>query len=145
MKTWIQVTAGLALCAASAWADTAAFRSVAETAGKIEQDALAISKGLRAKQRDLPQIKTNIDALGVDITALRQNVDRIDATLDSLTEPQKKNWDLVKLKVQLLMIFQERKESLSTLDLDKNRTMVRHLAEGIATRAKMLQQTAQKL
>jgi hypothetical protein len=145
MTRWISMTAGLALCAASVCADTAAFRSIADTAGKIEQDALAISKGLRSKQRDLPQIKTNIETLGVDIAALRKNVDGVDANLASLTDAQKKDWDLVKLKVQLLMIFQERKESLSGMDLEKNRTAVRDLADGIAKRAKMLQQTAQRL
>lgn len=145
MKRWISMTAGLALCAASAFADTAAFRSIAETAGKIEQDALAISKGLRSKQRDLPQIKTGIETLGLDIATLRKNVDTVEANVANLTDGQKKDWELVKTKVQLLMIFQDRKESLSNTDLEKNRTAVRHLADGIAKRAKMLQQTAQRL
>jgi hypothetical protein len=58
---------------------------------------------------------------------------------------QKADWDLVKTKVELLNIFHTRKADLFNSDLDKNRNLVRALADGIAKRARMLQQTASKL
>ena len=145
MRRMLIITTGLAICALSVSAGTETFRSIAGSAAKIEKDALSISQGLRAKTRDLPKIQDDIRALGVDIASLRQEIDKVDTQLAGLTDAQKKNWELIKLKAQLLMIFHDNKAKLSGMDLDKNRTSVRHLSDGIAKRAKLLQLTAAKL
>jgi len=145
MTRALTITACLALSSLAGWADSKAFRSILGDAANIEKDAAAIQADLKTKSFDAGKAKREIDDLGRDIATLRKDVEAIDANLASLTDEQKKDWELVKTKVQLLTIFYDQKAELMNSDLAKNRTMVRALAAGIAKRAEMLQQTVNRL
>ncbi len=146
MKTILNVCACLTLAASAALADSKVFRDIVGDAAKIQQDATAINSQLRAKSPDFDAVRSRVEALNTDIESLRKDVEAIEANLSNLTEAQKKDWELLKTKVQLLMIFaDQKKELLNSGDVRKHRTMLRAHAQGIAKRAEMLQQTASRL
>ena len=121
------------------------FDSIATDAAKIQRDAEELSNNLKAKTVDEAKVKADITALGDDIIKLRKDVETIDASASSFNEVQKKDWELVKTKVQLLNIFYDRKAELMSQDFRKHRSLLRAHAKGIAKRAAMLQQTASRL
>jgi uncharacterized protein (DUF3084 family) len=146
MKTILNVFACLTLAASAALADSKIFREIVGDAAKIQQDAAAIHSQLRLKNPDFDAVRSKTEALNSDIEALRKDVEAFEANHPNLTEAQKKDWELLKTKVQLLMIFaDQKKELLNSGDVRKNRTMLRAHAQGIAKRAEMLQQTASRL
>jgi len=145
MTRALALAACLALSSLAARADSKAFRSILGDAANIEKDALAIQAVLKTKNFDAGTAKRDIDSLGADIAALRKDVEAIEANLSSLNDQQKKDWELIKTKVQLLTIFYDRKVELMNSDLAKNRATIRALAGGIAKRAEMLQQTVNRL
>jgi len=143
MKT-LTILFAIATLALPAYSDTR-FSVIGEDAGKIQLDATELSKDLKAKVLDESKVKADIAALGQDIIKLRKDVETIDASLNSLTAEQKKDWELIKTKVQLLNIFYDRKTDLLQGDLKKNRSMLRAHADGIAKRAALLRETAMKM
>ena len=143
MKT-LTLLFALSALAVPAYSD-ARFAGIGEDAGKIHSDAAELSKDLKSKTVDESKVKADIAALGDDIIKLRKDVETIDASLNSLTAEQKKDWELIKMKVQLLNIFYDRKTELLSGDLKKNRSMLRAHADGIARRAAMLRDTAMKM
>ncbi len=144
-NTLATMAACLVLTSTSAMADTQAFRGIIGVAANIERDAAAISLDLKKKNFDTAKVKADSEALGKDIAALSADVDALDKTIADLGPQQKKNWELVKLKVQLLTIFHGHKSELLNADPTKNRSLIRAHADGLAQRARMLQETANKL
>jgi hypothetical protein len=147
MKTLMTLIACTAL-AIPAMADTRDFRSIIGTAANIQRDAEMLRKDLKAKLLDEVKVKADIAALGEDIASLRSAVASLEQTAaaGSMSEATKKDWQMLKTKVELLTVFHERKSELfSSGDYKKNRTMLRAHAEAIAKRAELLQQTANRL
>lgn len=137
---------GLLLAAFPLAADTQVFKGIIGDAAVIQRDAEEISKHLKSKSADYSEVKTKIETLGKDIAALRKDVQEFDAAHPGLSEQQKKDWELVKTKSELLLIFYDQKAKLvESGDIKKNRSMLRAHANGIAKRAAMLQQTASRL
>jgi hypothetical protein len=145
MKSILTLTLCLAMSAATALADSQAFRAIIGDAANIERDAAALSRDLKVKAFDVSRVKSDVEALGKDIASLRSDVEALEGNLSSLSPQQQKDWDLIKTKVQLLMVFYDRKADLLQSDPGKNRSMIRAHADGIAKRAKMLQETANRL
>jgi hypothetical protein len=145
MKQLLTITACLGLAALTASADTQVFRSMVGSAANIEQDAAAISRTLKSKNFDSAKVRADIEKIGSQIATLRQHADAFEANAPNLTDAQKKDWELVKTKIQLLTVFHERKSELLSGDLMKNRSMLRAHSDGIAYRAKKLQETVNRL
>lgn len=145
LQNTLTLTACLALSALCAMADSNAFQSISRDAASIQKDADAIATDLKTKTFDPTKVRSEIDSLGKDIATLRKDVETLDANLASLTEQQKKEWELVKTKVQLLTIFHDQKTGLLEGDIDRNRSMIRALSLGISKRARMLQDTVARL
>ena len=141
LLTWI-AAAALALPAMASPQD---FRAIIGDAANIQRDAEKLSRDLKQKSLDQTQVKQDITSLNADVTKLKQDVTELDGKLGEMSAAQKKEWELVKTKVQLLSIFHERKAGMLDVDIDKNRSMIRALSQGIASRARMLQATIVRL
>ncbi len=144
MRHLLFTALGIAILAAPVMAQSK-FRSIIGDAANIEKDATALSLDMKAKSFDITKAKTDAESLGSDIAKLRKDVDEIDAGMSNLSGQQKADWELVKTKVQLLTIFHDRKSELMNGDLSKNKGLIRAHADGIAKRARLLQQTANRL
>jgi hypothetical protein len=146
MKTLVSTITGLALAAFVAQADSNTFQSIIGDAARIQTDSKAISAQLKGKAPDFELVKTKSAELSKDIKDLQRDLESFEATHPNLTAEQKKNWELVKTKAQLLLIFSDTKSSLlASGDPQKNKSMLRAYSDGIAERALMLQETAKKL
>ena len=146
MKTLLGTITVLTFAATAAMADTATYQNIIGDAAKIQRDAEAISGHLKAKSPDVDTVKAKSGDLNKDIQSLRDGLAAFEATNPNLTGQQKKDWDMVKTKAELLLIFSDSKNgALNSGDLKKNRSLVRAYSDGIAKRAALLQQTVQKL
>ena len=143
MRNFFQVLGALALTALPAAALEREFADqIIQSAQNIERDATAVSRALKTKGAPADEVKQKIEAMSADVTKLQELVNQFDATHPALSARDKADWDLVKTKVQLLEIFHERKKALASEDVAKHRSMLRAFADGLAQRAKRLQQTA---
>lgn len=145
MRHLLSTALGIAILAAPVMMAQSKFRSIIGDAANIEKDATALSLDMKAKNFDITKAKADAESLGKDIAKLRKDVEEIDAGMANLTGQQKADWELVKTKVQLLTIFHDRKSELMSGDLSKNKGLIRAHADGIAKRARLLQQTANRL
>ena len=146
MKTLLSAMATLALAATSAMADATTYQNIIGDATKIQRDAEAISGHLKAKNPDVETVKAKSGDLNKDIQSLRSDLVAFEATNPNMTGQQKKDWDLVKTKAELLLIFSDSKnDAMNSGDLKKNRGVIRAYSDGIAKRAAMLQATVKKL
>lgn len=142
LLTWI-AAAALALPAMASPQD---FRAIIGDAANIQRDAEKLSRDLKQKSLDQTQVKQDITSLNADVTKLKQDVTELDGKLGEMSAAQKKEWELVKTKAELLTIFAARKAALmESGEFQKNRSMLRAHADGIAKRAAMLQQTVNRL
>ncbi|MBM3797255.1 MAG: hypothetical protein FJW31_25140 [Acidobacteria bacterium] len=116
-----------------------------QSAQNIERDASAADQWLKPKNPDGAVVQQKISAMAADVVKLQELVKQFEAGGSALSERDKADWQLVKDKVQLLEIFHSRKQDLASQDLNKNRSLVRAHAKGVALRAQRLQQTAMKL
>jgi len=146
MTTFIKTIGFLALAALPAAALEKDFGDrILQSAQNIERDASALDQSLKPKNPDSAAVQQKISAMADDVAKLQELVKQFETGAASLSERDKADWLLVKEKVQLLEIFHGRKQELATQDLNKNRSMIRAHAKGIALRAQRLQQTAMKL
>ena len=146
MKTLLSTIATLALAATAAMADTNTYQSIIGDAAKILRDAEALSGQLKIKNPDVENVKSKSGDLNKDIQSLRGDLAAFEATNPSMTDQQKKDWQLVKTKAELLLIFSDAKNNLLTAgNIQKDRSMLKSYSDGIAKRAQLLQQTARKL
>ena len=143
MRNFFQVLGVLAVAALPAAALEREFADqIIQSAQNIERDATTVSRALKIKGAPADDVKQKIEAMSADVTKLQELVNQFDATHPALSARDKADWDLVKTKVQLLEIFHERKKTLASEDVAKHRSMLRAFADGVAQRAKKLQQTA---
>jgi hypothetical protein len=146
MKTILSAIATFALAATTVTADTNNFQGIISDAAKIQQDAEAISGHLQVKNPDVELVKSKSGDLNKDIQSLRDDLAAFEANSPDLTAQQKKDWELVKTKAELLLIFSNKKNGLlENGDMQKNRSTLRAYSDAIAKRAMLLQQTARKL
>ncbi|MFN7937947.1 MAG: hypothetical protein U0R19_31750 [Bryobacteraceae bacterium] len=145
MKPILTLLASAAL-ALPLMADSQAFRGIIGDAANIQRDAEKLSRDLKQKTLDETKLKQDITGLNENVGKLKRDVTELDAKLGSMTEAQKKEWDLVKTKAELLTIFAAQKATLmDSGEFKKNRSILRAHANGIAKRAAMLQQTVNRL
>lgn len=145
MKRLFTLLASAAL-ALPLMADSQAFRGIIGDAANIQRDAEKLSRDLKQKALDEAKLKEDITALNTNVAKLKQDVTELDGKLTSMSDAQKKEWELVKTKAELLTIFAGRKATLmESGDFKKNRSMLRAHADGISKRAAMLQQTVNRL
>lgn len=146
MKTFLATIACMSFAATAAMADTHFFHGIVSDAAKIERDASAIRDMLKAKNFNVDEVRKNADTLGASIATLREDVEKFESTNPEMTEAQKRDWELLKTKAQLLTIYHGQKsELLSSEDVVKKRSLLRAHAKGIAERAALLQKTASRL
>lgn len=146
MKSYLQLVGALMLAASPAAALEKEFVGrLLESAQSVERDASAVGQALKVKKFDSADVHKKIDAMAADITKLQELVKEFEAGHPQLSGRDRTDWQLVKDKVQLLEIFNQQKKSLASEDLDKNRSLIRAHANGVAMRAQKLQQTATKL
>jgi len=118
---------------------------ILQSAQSIERDAAMVDQSLKKKPADSAEVRQKIGDMSADIAKLQELVKQFESTGASLSERDQADWQLVKDKVHLLEIFHGRKQTLADEDVDKNRSLIRAHAKGVALRAQKLQQTAQRL
>jgi hypothetical protein len=115
-------------------------------AANVERDSAQTAQMLKVKQPDVAAVRSQIDKTGQDITALQKLVADFEATNPAFSEQNKKDWETLKERVQLLNIFYNVKQELASADdMQKNRSMLRAHAKGLSERAAKLQETAGRL
>ncbi len=146
MRLLTSMLAGLAITAASAMAlDKEFVDKMTESARNVERDAMGLGTALKSKSLDAAAVKVKIGAMSADLPELQVLVDQYEAAHPTFSGRDAADWKLVKEKVQLLEIFHARKKQLAEKDLSKNRGLIRAHADGVAKRARMLQQTLTRL
>ncbi|MCC6536401.1 MAG: hypothetical protein IT162_02555 [Bryobacterales bacterium] len=146
MKTFLTACGFLALATWPAAALEKEFVDrILQSAQSIERDATQVDQSLKKKPADATEVRQKIEAMSADVTRLQELVKQFESTGTALSERDQADWRLVKDKVQLLEIFHSRKQTLASEDVNKNRSLLRAHAKGVAFRAQKLQQTAQKL
>jgi hypothetical protein len=150
MKSVLALTGSMMLCAVTALADTQGFRSLANTAGKIESSASSLAMDLKGKKPlpDRDALKSRVEDLGKDLEALRTSMEELDRTAAAnLSAKQREDWERVKLKVQIMGVFQEQKSKLLASEEwnAQSKKQLEQAAASIALRAKLLQKTASRL
>ncbi|MFN0102222.1 MAG: hypothetical protein ACKV2U_09040 [Bryobacteraceae bacterium] len=113
-----------------------------QSSQNLERDAASVSRALRTKTIDPADVTNRIEAMNADIVKLRELVQQFDATHPELSERDRSAWRLLKDKVHIIEAFHGQKKSMANADIDKNRSSIRALADGVALRAKKLQQSA---
>jgi len=135
----------LAVLAIPVFADTHLV-DIRTQAGQVEKGSEQVTLLLKANQPDAQAIRDVITATGRDIENLHLLVVGLTETNPQFIQRGDKDWDLLKQQVQLLSIFHNAKQELTKADdLRKNRSLLRSHAKGLATRAGLLQETAQRL
>lgn len=118
---------------------------ILQSAQSIERDATQVDQSLKKKPADATEVRQKIDAMSADVIKLQDLVKQFESTGATLSERDQADWRLVKDKVKLLEIFHGQKQTLASQDVNKNRSLLRAHAKGVALRAQRLQQTAQRL
>ena len=145
MKHLLSSALCLTVLATSAFADTR-LADIRTHAGQVKKGSEQITLLLKAKQPDGQAIRDGITAMGGNIENLQRLVVEITEANPQFVQRGDKDWDLLKQKVQLLSIFHNTKQELAKADdLKKNRSLLRAHAKGLAMRATLLQETAQRL
>ncbi|MBL8294132.1 MAG: hypothetical protein JNN08_19970 [Bryobacterales bacterium] len=138
-----RVLQSLAVFAAMVGTSLAAdLNSIMEHAKNVQMDAQQISTALKSKNFDTNEVKNKIEATQGRINNLKEAVAAYEAANPGAANSE--NWKAVKDRVTLLEIFASRKAELLT-DAQRNRSMLRAHADGIAKRAVSLQETTARL
>lgn len=146
MRTIFTAITTLAFAAVAVQADPGKFKSIIGDAANIQQEAQSISSQLKMKNPDFELVKTKSGELKQKIQTLRDDLAAYESQNPNLAGQMQKDWELVKTKAELLLVFSDTKDSLlNSGDPQKNRSMLRAYSDGIAKRAAMLQQTAKRL
>ncbi len=107
---------------------------ILEHAKNVQRDAEQLHAALKVKNVDAADLKTKLSATTGDIDKLKQLVADYEAAHSGMTARDQADWELIKSKVQLLSIFHDRKKELLNGDINKNRSMLRAHASGVAKR-----------
>lgn len=144
-------TAALALGIPGVARDTAAdlptkAEALIVEAKKVQLEAQDISRQLRVKQFDLNKLTEMMTNLTGQVETVNKMVLELQPMEPSMNEHQKAKFTLVKTKAELLTIFANNKTDMLLGDRpEKNRSLLRAKADGIAKRSELLQQSAMAL
>ena len=145
MKQLLSSALCFTVLATSAFADTR-LGEIRTHAGQVQKGSEQVTLLLKAKQPDTQAVQEKIFAMGGDIGNLQRLIVEVTEANPQFVQRGDKDWDLLKQKVQLLAIFHNTKDELMKADdMKKNRSLLRAHAKGLAARASLLQQTAQRL
>ena len=138
-----------ALCLAAlvmpVYADTR-LADISTHADQVKKGSEQVILLLKAKQPDAQAIRDVITTTGGDIENLQLLVVGLTEANPQFIQRGDKDWDLLKQQVQLVSISHNAKQELTKADdLKKNRSLLRAHAKGLAMRATLLQETAQRL
>lgn len=143
MKFTMQMCGVLVLAASSAFAlDKEIAGKMMEATQRLETDARAIHATLKSKNAPAEEIHKHLARMDEDLAKLRETIREVEATEPQMSARDKRDWELVKTKAQLLEVFYTNKKNLVAEDVRKNRSMIRAHANGVALRAEKLRQTA---
>lgn len=146
MTSRFPILACLMLTSLSAWAlDKDFVDPMKQTAQSVERDARMVSMALKDKRIDANDVQQKVNTMNTDIAKLQALVAQFESTHPQLSERDQADWKLVRDKVKLLEVFHAQKETLLAGDWEKNRRMIRAHADGIALRAKMLQESVTRI
>lgn len=143
MMTMIAVaTFSIAMCQA----ETKGFRDIIGDAANIQKDAETLRDSLKSGKLNEVVVKDDVSALSKHIDQLQKDFDAMDSNMKDMTAARQKDWQLAKEKVKLLTIVADWKTTLTESgEIRKNRKMLQAHAQGIATRAEMLQRDMNRL
>jgi hypothetical protein len=114
-------------------------------AQKLRQDAENVSQHLRSKQPAPQFLKDKIGTTADDMSKLQQLVKDFELRKFGLSEREEKEWEMLRNKADRLSIFYDRKKELGLADdPQKNRSLLRSHANGLAARAAQLQEAANR-
>lgn len=135
----------LTVLATAALADTQ-LADIRTHASQVEKGSEQVALLLKSKQPDAQAIRDGITAIGGDIENLQRLIAELTEANPQYVQRGDKDWDRLKTQVELLAIFHNTKDELMKADdMRKNRSLLRVHAKGLATRAEVLQETAQRL
>ena len=151
MKKAAALLIGLGMLSLTAHADShhdlnKVLDEVIHSASQMETDARHVSSHLKSKETDAQFVKDKIQALSADMDRLDAAMSHLAGKKDSMKDWQKKDYEILKTKVQLVQRFYDFKKEVAWADdLKKNRSSLRAHADGLAQRAALVRSTASKL
>ena len=145
MKQLLSSALCFAVLATPAFADTR-LGAIRTHAGQVQKGSEQITLLLKAKQPDAQAVRDGITGMGGEIANLQRLVVELTEANPQFVQRGDKDWELLKMQVQLLSIFHNTKDELMKADdMKKNRSTLGAHARGLAGRAELLQETAQRL
>ena len=145
MKKLLSSALSLTALAATAFADTP-MADIRTHAGHVQRGSEQVMLLLKAKQLDAQAIREKIASTGGNIENLQRLVTGMETANPQFLPLAGKDWDLLKLQVQLLSISHNNKHVLANADdVKKNRSLLQAQAKGVAQRAGLLEKTAERL
>lgn len=120
-------------------------RELMNEAKAFEMQAREASQMLKNKKYDVAALQQALEKKGETLAKLQTLAASYEASASSLTPAQQKDWETVKTKIKLLEIFHATKNDLVAKDPNKNRSLLRAHAQGLALRAEALQKTLQRM
>jgi len=148
-KTLTLITMALAATMATATepatSSSSPLRELMSEAKAFEMQAREASQMLKNKKFDVPALQQALEKKGETLGRLRTLAAAYEAGAANLTPAQQKDWETVKTKIKLLEIFHSTKNDLVAKDPNKNRSLLRAHAQGLALRAEALQKTLQRM
>ena len=143
MKVTMQMCGVLVLAASSAFAlDKEIAGKMMAATERLEVDAKAISATLKSKNAPVDEVHKRVAQMDADLATLRETIRKVEAAEPQMSARDKRDWELLKTKAQLLEVFYTNKKNLVAEDVMKHRSMIRAHADGVALRAIKLRQTA---
>lgn len=148
-KTLTLMTMALAAAMATATEPGAGasspLRELMSEAKAFEMQAREASQMLKKKNFDVTALQQALDQKGETLGKLQSLAAAHEASATNTTAAQQKDWEAVKMKIQLLEIFHGTKNELVAQDANKNRGLLRAHAQGLAVRAEALQKTLRRM
>lgn len=142
MKIFSRMSVIFALTAAVALANEQ-FNQIRDHARKLEQDFQGIHALVKNKNFDTADLKARLGSTSESVTQLKALMTNVESSSPQLTGSS--DWKTTRDMVSLIEIFHAQKAELAEGNAQKNRSMLKAHAEGLAKRAALLQRSADKL
>jgi ABC-type transporter Mla subunit MlaD len=148
-KSLLLSIAALAITVAPASANlkphaAAQLDQIVAAAKTIQTDAQDVSTLLRAKTPNFDRVSEKMQVMGEHSTELNRLIEQLEAANTEATPAQRAEFDRMKELAQLVNIFVANKSDLLSAPR-RERNVLRAKADGIAKRAGLLQQSAQRV
>jgi len=145
MKTMHNLALAVALTASAAFADNQ-LSQVAAHARDLAEDYRKMTVTLKDKNFAPAELQKELEAADSDLGTIKTLLAEYAATDPKWSASQAKDWKLTQDLVAVLDIFQTRKSDLLAGDNPtKKRKEIQSEAQGLLTRATLLEQTAKRL